>query len=175
MDISNKSTLTCTNESIRLGCGEYGVNRGHIVIDKPQIGNIADIQEQAIAAGQVLNGRNIALYGMAALVDDAENPGRHHLAPNATLINEGVIEIHLREMVEAYKEQIKATPDAEKGLYRFIKCFAMAAGKDSMLINEGLIRIYFDQGLESDTPVYGETLLAGEDSTIINNGEIPTI
>ena len=175
MDISNKSTLTCTNESIRVGCGEYGVNRGHIVIDKPQIGNIADIQEQAIAAGQVLNGRNIALYGMAALVDDAENPGRHHLAPNATLVNEGVIEIHLREMVEAYKEQIKATPDAEKGLYRFIKCFAMAAGKDSMLINEGLIRIYFDQGLESDTPVYGETLLAGEDSTIINNGEIELI
>ena len=175
MDISNKSTLTCTNESIRVGGGEYGVNRGHIVIDKPQIGNIADIQEQAIAAGQVLNGRNIALYGMAALVDDAENPGRHHLAPNATLINEGVIEIHLWEMVEAYKEQIKATPDAEKGLYRFIKCFAMAAGKDSMLINEGLIRIYFDQGLESDTPVYGETLLAGEDSTIINNGEIELI
>lgn len=161
-----------TAQSLRVGAGAYGVNRKHILITKPQVGNIADITEQAIAAGQVLNGRNIALYGMAALVDDAEKPGRHHLAPNATLVNEGIIEIHLREMVEAYKEQVKSKPDDPKGLYRFIKCFAMAAGKDSMIINDGIIRIWFDQDIDSDTPVYGETLLAGEDSTIINNGTI---
>lgn len=51
----------------------------------------------------------------------------------------------------------------------------MAAGKDSMLINEGIIRIFFDQDIDSETPVYGETLLAGENSTIINNGEIQLI
>lgn len=172
---NNLDNLTVTEQSLRVGSGAYGVNRSHIVITRPQTGNIADITEQAIAAGQVLNGRNIALYGMAALTDDEANPGRHHLAPNATLINEGIIEIHLDEMVKAYKEQVKATPDAPKGLYRFIKCFAMAAGKDSMLINEGVIRIYFDQDIDSETPVYGETLLAGENSTIINNGEIQLV
>ena len=162
----------CSEQSLRAGYGEYCVNRNHILITSPQPGNVADITEQAIAAGQVLNGRNSALYGMAALVDDPENPGRHHLASNATLVNEGIIEIHLSEMVKAYKEQIKSVPEDTNGIYRFIKCFAMAAGKDSMIINNGIIRIYFDQDIDSETPVYGETLLAGENSTIINNGEI---
>lgn len=161
-----------TEQSLRCGYGEYCVNRNHILITKPQVDNISDITEQAIAAGQILNGRNIALYGMAALVDDPEHSGRHHLASNATLVNEGVIEIHLNEMVKAYKEQIKSVPEDPNGIYRFIKCFAMAAGKDSMIINNGIIRIYFDQDIDSETPVYGETLLAGENSTIINNGEI---
>ncbi len=161
-----------SEQSLRVGCGEYCVNRNHILITKPQSGNVADITEQAIAAGQVLNGRNIALYGMAALIDDSENPGRQHLASNATLVNEGIIEIHLSEMVKAYKNQIKSVPEDPNGIYRFIKCFAMAAGKDSMIINNGIIRIYFDQDIDSETPVYGETLLAGENSTIINNGEI---
>ena len=142
----------CSDQSLRVGYGEYGVNRNHILITKPQSGNVADITEQAIAAGQVLNGRNIALYGMAALVDDPENPGRHHLASNATLVNEGIIEIHLSEMVKAYKEQIKSVPEDTNGIYRFIKCFAMAAGKDSMIINNGIIRIYFDQDIDSETP-----------------------
>ena len=170
-----EDNLIKTSQSLRVESGAYGVNRNHIVITRPQISNIADITEQAIAAGQVLNGRNIALYGMAALIDDEANPGRHHLAPNATLVNEGIIEIHLDEMVKAYKEQIKPTPDSPTGLYRFIKCFAMAAGKNSMLVNEGIIRVYFDQDIDSDTPVYGETLLAGENSTIINNGQIQLI
>ena len=159
------------NKSLSFKAGEYGVNRGHLVISSPE-GCTADIQEQAIAAGQILNGRNIALYAMAALKDDPEHPGRQHLAPNATLVNEGVIEIHLDEMVKAYKDQVKASPKDEKGIYRFVKCFAMAAGKESMLINNGIIKVYFDYDKESDTPVYGETLLAGENSTIINNGEI---
>jgi hypothetical protein len=159
------------NKSLSFKAGEYGVNRGHLVISSPE-GCTADIQEQAIAAGQILNGRNIALYAMAALKDDPEHPGRQHLAPNATLVNEGVIEIHLDEMVKAYKDQVKSSPKDEKGIYRFVKCFAMAAGKDSMLINNGVIKVYFDYDKESDTPVYGETLLAGENSTIINNGEI---
>lgn len=170
-NIMDKSHIY-TDQSIRVGYGEYSVNRKHIVITKPHEGNIADITEVAIAAGQVLNGRNIAVYGMAALVDDSENPGRHHLASNATLVNEGIIEIHLNEMVKEFKEQIKSVPDDPKGTYRFIKCFAMAAGKDSMIINNGVIRIYFDQDIDSETPVYGETLLAGENSSIINNGEI---
>jgi len=152
--------------------GQYSVNRDTIVISAPTKENIADIQEQAIAAGQVLNGRNIAIYGMAALIDDPEHEGRQHLAPNATLVNEGVIEIHLDEMVKAYKSQIKSNPKDENGIYRFIKCFAMASGKNSMIINNGVIKVYFDYDLDDLTPVYGETLLAGENSTIINNGEI---
>lgn len=170
--MKNTKDMKLSHQSLYVGPGEYCVNRDHIIIDNVYADGIADITEHAIAAGQVLNGRNIALFAMAALLPDAENPKRMHLAPNATLINEGIIEIHLHEMVKAYKTLVKENPNDKKGLYRFIKCFAMAAGKDSMIINDGIIRVYFDQGLDSEVPVYGETLLAGEDSTIINNGEI---
>ena len=159
-----------TADGIRTQGGSYLVNRKHIIIRKPSETCVADIQERAVAAGQILNGRNIALYGMAALTDDPEDPARQHLAPNATLINEGIIEIYLDEMVKAYKDQIQKNMEDTSRLYRFVKCFAMAAGKNSMVINEGIIRIHFDQ--EGDTPVYGETLLCGEQSTIINNGTI---
>lgn len=159
-------------KSVCVGKGGYYVNRDHLVISAPEAGNIADITEQAIAAGKILKGRNIVLYALAAMMDDEENPGQQRLAPNATLINEGIIEIHLHDIVEAYKAQVKATPDDPNGVYRFVKCFAMAAGKDSTIINEGIIRIYFDQDKELETAVYGETLLAGENSTVINNGEI---
>lgn len=161
-----------TSNSKRCGTGEYIVNREHIIIKTPHAGNIADIQEKAIAAGQVLNGRNIAVYGMAALIDDPSDPKRQHLASHATLVNQGVIEIYIHDMVEAYKEQIQQNPKDTEHLYRFVKIFAMAAGKDSLIVNEGKIIIHFDQGAESDTPVYGETLLCGENSTIINRGEI---
>ncbi|MBQ3655954.1 MAG: hypothetical protein II956_03775 [Bacteroidales bacterium] len=164
--------MNTTTIALRSQQGRYSVNKDHIIISEPQQCNIADIQEQAIAAGQILNGRNIALYGMAALIDDPENPGRQHLASNATLVNEGIIEIHLDKMVKAYKDQIKKNPKDENGIYRFIKCFAMAAGKNSMIVNNGVIKVYFDYDDNDLTPVYGETLLAGESSTIINNGEI---
>lgn len=159
-------------KSVRVGSAGYYVNREHLVITKPEAGNVADITEQAIAAGKVLKGRNIVLYALAAMMDDEENPGQQRLAPNATLINEGVIEIHMHDIVDAYKAQVKATPDDPNGTYRFVKCFAMAAGKDSTIINEGTIRIYFDQDKDLETAVYGETLLAGENSTVINNGTI---
>ena len=162
-------------KSVRVGSAGYYVNRDHLVISKPEAGNIVDITEQAIAAGKVLKGRNIVLYALAAFVDDEENPGQQRLAPNATLINEGIIEIHLHDIVEAYKDQVKATPDDPNGTYRFVKCFAMAAGKDSTIINEGTIRIYFDQEKDLETAVYGETLLAGENSTVINNGVIELV
>ena len=110
-------------KSICVGSAGYYVNREHLVISKPEASNIADITEQAIAAGKVLKGRNIVLYALAALMDDEENPGQQHLAPNATLINEGIIEIHMHDIVDAYKGQVKATPDDPNGTYRFVKCF----------------------------------------------------
>ena len=85
-------------KSVRVGSVGYYVNRDHLVISKPEAGNIADITEQAIAAGKVLKGRNIVLYALAAFMDDEENPGQQRLAPNATLINEGIIEIHLHDI-----------------------------------------------------------------------------
>ena len=160
------------NATLFVGAGGFCVNRNHIVINRPEPSCLVDITERAIAAGKVLVGRNIALCAMGAMEDDPEQPGQKRMATNATLINEGVIEIHMKEIVEAFKSQVKATTDDENGTYRFIKCFAMAAGRNSLVINKGIIRVFFDNDPELGTPVYGETLIAGEGSNIINEGEI---
>lgn len=107
-----------------------------------------------------------------ASLEDTEEEGVRHLAPNSVLINEGEIEIHLSEMEKAYKSKVKKNEQDKDGIYRFIKCFAMAAGKDSTIINNGIIKIYYDFDKDSSTPVYGEIIFGGENSTLINNGEI---
>lgn len=172
---TNNPTLTLTHESLRTGAGQVCVNNQHILITQPLPGNLADVTERAVAAGKVLVGRNIALYGMAALEEDPESPGQQKLVPNATLINRGVIEIHMKEMVEAFRDKVKKSTEDEEGTYRFVKCFAMAAGKDSLIINEGTIRIVFDHDIDTETAVYGETLVAGENSTVLNHGRIEIV
>lgn len=173
--MKNLQKLETTTQSMTTGVGGYIINSKHINVSKPEATNTADIIEHAVAPGKILTGRNIALYAMAAVAEDPENPGMNHLAPHATLINEGEIEIRISEMIEAYKNQIKETPESTEGTYRFIKCFAMAAGDDSLIINNGTIRIIFDNDVECQTPFYGETILAGENSTVINNGEIEVV
>ncbi|MCR5509201.1 MAG: hypothetical protein K6F34_11010 [Lachnospiraceae bacterium] len=163
--------LEKTTEGLRAGSGAYIVNTKHIIINKPAKDCVADIQEVSAAGGQTLSGRNIALYGMAAVEDDEKDPDRQHFAPNATLINKGIIEIYLNEMVKAYKDQIKEGKDDNVRPYNFIRVYAMVAGKKSMIVNEGIIRVHFDQE-DEDTPVYGLSVASGEGATVINNGTI---
>ena len=167
----NLENLEKTTDGIRVGSGAYLVNRKHIVVGKPSKTCVIDVQEIGSEAAQGMTGRNIAIYGMAAVVDDEKDPSIVHLAENATLVNEGIIEIYLNEMVEAYKDQIKANKDDESKLYNFIRCYAMGAGKNSLLINEGIIRLHIDQQ-DEESPVYVLTMSGGEKSTVINNGTI---
>jgi hypothetical protein len=161
--------------AITVGAGQYVVNKDHIVISEPTNANVVDIQQSAIAVKQILHGRHIAVYGMGAFVKDEENPETNNLAPNATLVNDGIIEIHLSELVKAYKDKVQTSNEDKEHKFRFIKCFAMAAGKNSLLINNGTIKIYFDYDIEDMSPIYGETIVAEENSTVINNGEIQLI
>jgi hypothetical protein len=112
---------------------------------------------------------------MGAFIDDTENSPSKRLAPNSTLVNDGIIEIHLSEMVKAYKDKVQTSNDDKEHNFRFIKCFAMAAGKDSVIINNGVIKIYFDFDINDMSPIYGETIVSEENSSIINNGEIQLI
>ncbi len=167
----NLENLEKTNDGIRVGSGSYLVNKKHIIVGKPSKTCVIDIQEIGAEAAKGMTGRNIAIYGMAAVVDSENDPSVVHLAENATLINEGIIEIYLNEMVEAYKDQIKENKDDESKLYNFIRCYAMGAGKNSLLINEGIIRLHIDQE-DEEAPVYVLTMSGGEKSTVINNGTI---
>lgn len=167
----NLENLEKTNDGIRVGSGSYLVNKKHIIVGKPSKTCVIDIQEIGAEAAKGMTGRNIAIYGMAAVVDSENDPSVVHLAENATLINEGIIEIYLNEMVEAYKDQIKENKDDTSKLYNFIRCYAMGAGKNSLLINEGIIRLHIDQE-DEEAPVYVLTMSGGEKSTVINNGTI---
>ena len=167
----NLENLEKTSEGIRVGSGSYLVNKKHIIVGKPSKSCVIDIQEVGAEAAKGMTGRNIAIYGMAAVVDSEADPNIVNLAENATLINEGIIEIYLNEMVEAYKDQIKENKDDTSKLYNFIRCYAMGAGKNSLLINEGIIRLHIDQD-DEEAPVYVLTMSGGEKSTVINNGTI---
>ncbi len=167
----NLENLEKTSEGIRVGSGSYLVNKKHIIVGKPSKSCVIDIQEVGAEAAKGMTGRNIAIYGMAAVVDSEADPNIVNLAENATLINEGIIEIYLNEMVEAYKDQIKENKDDTSKLYNFIRCYAMGAGKNSLLINEGIIRLHIDQE-DEEAPVYVLTMSGGEKSTVINNGTI---
>ena len=163
------------NTAIRTKRGQYLVNRDHIVVNSAKGDHVTDLYEQALAATTKLEGVNLALFGMAALDEVAEDPGCHRAAPNATLVNEGVIEIHVSEAVRQYRAMVKKDARSQEGRYRFIKVFALLAGKDSMVINNGVIKIYCDYDKDEETPVYTQVLYGGENSTIINNGEIHLI
>ncbi len=172
--INNLENLEKTTEGIRIGHGGYAVNKKHIIAAKPSDSCVIDIQEVGAEAAKGMSGRNIAIYGMAAVVESPDNPSVVNLAENATLINEGVIEVYMSEMVEAYKNQLKANKDDTEHLYNFIRCYAIGGGKNNLIINEGLIRIHVDQ-TDEDAPVYVLTLSGGENSTVINNGTIELV
>ena len=67
----NLENLEKTSEGIRVGSGSYLVNKKHIIVGKPSKSCVIDIQEVGAEAAKGMTGRNIAIYGMAAVVDSA--------------------------------------------------------------------------------------------------------
>lgn len=165
-----ENDLEKVTEGLRTSAGGYLVNKKHIIIRKPSESCVADIQETGLG-GLSPNGRNICLYAMAAVGNDENDPAKQKLFPNATLINKGIIEIYANDMVKAYKDKLKESKDDTSHPYNFVRCFAMLAGKNSMIVNEGIIRIHVDQE-DEEAPVYVLSLEGGKNSTVINNGTI---
>jgi hypothetical protein len=163
------------NSAIIVKNGSYGVNRDHIVVKGTEGNFVTDLYEQALAATTKLEGVNLALFGLAALDPVDDKPGCFRAAPNATLINEGIIDVYVGDVVKKYREFVKKDARSQEGKYRFIKVFALLCGKDSMVINNGVVNIHCDYELDEECPVYTQVLYGGENSTIINNGEIHVI
>ncbi|MCR5238356.1 MAG: hypothetical protein K6E34_14265 [Lachnospiraceae bacterium] len=172
--IKNLDNLEKSTEAIHCGEGGYLVNKKHIIIRTPDKNNVIDIQEYNAEVAQGMSGRNIALYGMACIEEDKDRPGITNVAANATLINEGIIEIYINEMVKAYKDQIKANKDDDTKPYNFIRCYTMVGGRNCTIINEGILRIHLDQEDEK-VPVYVFTTSSGEKATVINNGTLELV
>ena len=94
---------------------------------------------------------------------------------NTTLINRGTIEIHTKKMVELYESMIYNPEDnsAQADSYEYLRMFGIcASGKNSTIINEGLIDIYFDHDPNTPIWVYCFAMAGGEDCKMINKGTI---
>ena len=90
---------------------------------------------------------------------------------NVTLINKGTITIHTKQIVEHFKNQIRTTDHPDRPYY-YLRLLGLFGGKNSTLINDGLIDVYFDHDKNAPFTIYCFAMIGGDGSTIINNGTI---
>lgn len=161
-----------SHEAIVVGEGGYAVNDRHLDISKPEGTNYFEYSHGNIPGQPGVRVKNIALCGLAALEDNPDRPGEKRLAANATLINRGTIDIHFKEIYELYREGKEKTENPTDYNNDTVRCYAMAAGEGSMLINEGTINVHMDQDIEAGVSLYGCAMWANARSLMINRGTI---
>ena len=171
MQGKEKLIMKTTSHSRIAGQGSYVVNLDHLSIREPEAENLFIYR---YAAGKQFNEnrklQNNVICGLVALTDDPHSPGDKMLAPNATLINKGVIDIHFKELYAAHLRQAAAQGSSYQ--VDALRGYAMAAGVNSLLINEGVINIYMDHDAEAETTMYCCAMWAEANSQLINRGEI---
>lgn len=90
---------------------------------------------------------------------------------NVTLINRATITVHTKDLVKRYGHLIR-TPDNQDRHYYYLRVLVMYAGKNSTVINEGTINVYFDHDPSNTSTIYTIALTADDGSTIVNKGDI---
>lgn len=160
------------HEAIVVGEGGYAVNYGHLDISDPVGINYFEYKHQNIPNQPGVVVKNIAICAMAALEDNPEQPGSKMLASHATLINRGVIDIHFSKIYALYKERKAQSENPDDTNNDTVRCYAMAAGTDSLLINEGVINVYMDQEIDAQVSLYGCAMWANARSMMLNRGSI---
>jgi hypothetical protein len=163
--------MKVSDQAIFVGQGVYAVNEQHLVIEDPAARNLFIYR---YAAGSQFNVsrklQNNVICGFVALTEDPNSPGDMMLAPNATLVNKGVIDLHFKEL---YAEHIRNEAKGDESYHvDALRGYAMAAGDNSVLINEGVINIYMDHDADAETTMYCCAMWAEANSQLINKGEI---
>lgn len=151
--------------------GVYAVNTDRLDIVEPCADNLFIYR---YAAGSQFNVsrklQNDVICGMVALTEDPHSPGDMMLAPNATLVNKGEITIRFSELYANHIRQQQTLGDAYH--VDALRGYAMAAGENSLLINEGRINIVMDHDADAETTMYCCAMWAEANSHLINRGEI---
>lgn len=171
MNVKYDKSKVC-NEAVVVGKGGYAVNYDHLNISEPVGKNYFEYTHQNIPNQPGVVVKNIAICAMAALDDNPNQPGNKMLASHATLINRGVIDIHFSKIYALYKEQKTKSENPEDTNNDTVRCYAMAAGANSLLINEGIINVHMDQEIDAQVSLYGCALWANSNSTMLNRGTI---
>lgn len=168
--VSNVGTVC--HEAIIVGKGGYAVNEGYLSISEPAEQNYFEYMHGNVPNQPGVMVKNIALCGMVALEENPNQLGYKMLASHATLINRGVIDIHFSKIYALYKERKAKSDNSDNTDNDTVRCYAMAAGANSMLINEGTINVYMDQEIDAQVSLYGCAIWANDHSLMINRGEI---
>ena len=112
---------------------------------------------------------------MAALVQDRGEYGRvGYMAAgnNAFLTNNGTINLHYRDIVAAYANQLDIFGNTTLK-YDNIMGWGMLAGENSTLINNGTINFFYDEADSAATyGLFSHPMYVYENSTMINNGTV---
>jgi len=163
---------TNRNTSMIVGAGGYAVNYGHIDVRSPEDEGCFRYSYTNVPNNPGVWVQNVCLTAMAALEPNPERPDEMQFASGATLINRGTIDIHFDEVYRFYMEQKAATDAPDDFRFDTVRCFAMLAGADSLLINEGTINVYLDQDIEAIVSLYACAVWANAGSLMINRGDI---
>ncbi len=157
-------TPVFAENEITVLAGETAVNDGIITAN-------GEVQKTAGAS------TSIHFYGMAA--QSGQPFGNRILrtltdAENATLTNNGTINLNYKEMVAQYVSELDdkdSTIESQKK-YETIMGRGMLAGKNSTLTNNGTISVVYDIDPDSTYKLIVHAMYAGDGSTITNNGSI---
>jgi len=164
--------MTVSGKAIVVGKGGYAVNEHILDISEPTGVNYFEYTHGNIPNQPGVRVKNIALCALAALEENPDRPGETMLASQATLINRGVINIHFDKIYALYKERKDKTENPSFTDHDTVRCYAMAAGDNSMLINEGTINVYMDNDIDARVSLYGCAMWANAHSLMLNRGEI---
>lgn len=151
--------------------GAYTVNEKHLKIINPCDQNLFVYRYDAGSQFNISRKlQNNVICGLVALTENPSSPGDMMLAPNATLINKGVIDLHFKDL---YAEHIRnKVQQGDTYQVDALRGYAMAAGENSILINEGIINIYMDHEKDAETTMYCCAMWAEANSLLVNKGEI---
>ncbi len=156
--------MSTLNHTIFIGQGAYAVNGDNLEISESRRENLFIYR---YLAGAQFNSsgklQNNVLCGFVALTEGDD--GDMKLAPNAVLINKGVITLKMKDLYDKSVNDKSVKADA-------LRAYAMAAGENSVLINEGVINICMDYDKDSETTMYCCAMWAEANSMLINRGEI---
>lgn len=156
--------MSTLNYAKFIGQGAYAVNVDNLEISDSSRENLFIYR---YLAGAQFNSsgklQNNVLCGFVALTEGDD--GDMKLAPNAVLINKGVITLKMKDLYDKSVNDKSVKVDA-------LRAYAMAAGENSVLINEGVINICMDYDKDSETTMYCCAMWAEANSMLINRGEI---
>lgn len=93
------------------------------------------------------------------------------MVTDVTIVNDGTITVHTRDLVEKYKDMIQ-TPANGGPRYKYLRVCAIYGLKNMTFINNGTINVYFDHDPNIGCWVYGIAFAPGQGSKIVNNGQI---